>query len=131
MNTKPVLYSLEPFDLAGHRFRVTLTIAQPNAQGQIVSLPAWIPGSYLIRDFSRQIETIGARSGNRRLLVTKLDNHRWRIEPCAGPLHITSTVYAWDLSVRGAHLDETHGFLTGLASICDQMALKNTPVKSH
>ena len=127
MNTKPVLYSLEPFDLAGHRFRVTLTIAQPNPQGQIVSLPAWIPGSYLIRDFSRQIETIGARSGNRRLLVTKLDNHRWRIEPCAGPLHITTTVYAWDLSVRGAHLDETHGFFNGTSVYLRPDGFENYP----
>ena len=113
MKSKPILYSLEPFDLAGHRYRVTLTISQPNPQGQIVSLPAWIPGSYLIRDFSRQIETISARSGNRRLTLTKLDNHSWRAEPCVGPLHITTTVYAWDLSVRGAHLDETHGFFNG------------------
>jgi predicted metalloprotease with PDZ domain len=113
MNSKPILYSLEPFDLAGHRFRVTLTLPKPNPQGQIVSLPAWIPGSYLIRDFSRNIETISARSGNRRLSLVKLDNHSWRIEPCAGPLHVTTTVYAWDLSVRGAHLDETHGFLNG------------------
>ena len=113
MKSKPILYSLEPFDLAGHRFRVTLTIFKPNPRGQILSLPAWIPGSYLIRDFARQIETISARAGNRRLSVVKLDSHSWRVEPCAGPLHITTTVYAWDLSVRGAHLDETHGFFNG------------------
>jgi len=113
MKTKPILYSLEPFDLAGHRYRVTLTVPKPNPQGQTVSLPAWIPGSYLIRDFSRQIETISARSGNRRVALSKLDNHSWRIEPCTGPLHITTTIYAWDLSVRGAHLDETHGFFNG------------------
>jgi predicted metalloprotease with PDZ domain len=113
MKSKPILYSLEPFDLAGHRFRVTLMIPKPNPRGQTVSLPAWIPGSYLIRDFARQIETISARSGNRRLTVVKVDNHSWQVEPCTGPLQITTTVYAWDLSVRGAHLDETHGFFNG------------------
>ena len=113
MNSKPILYSVEPFDLAGHRFRVTLTVPAPSPQGQVVSLPAWIPGSYLIRDFARQIETLTARAGSRRLSVNKLDSHTWRVEPCAGPLHITTVVYAWDLSVRGAHLDETHGFFNG------------------
>ena len=113
MKSKPILYSLEPFDLAGHRYRVTLTIPTPDPRGQILSLPAWIPGSYLIRDFARQVEAISARSGNRRLSLVKLDSHSWRVEPCAGPLHIATTVYAWDLSVRGAHLDETHGFFNG------------------
>ena len=127
MNSKPILYSLEPFDLAGHRFRVTLTLPKPNPQGQIVSLPAWIPGSYLIRDFSRNIETISARSGNRRLSLVKLDNHSWRIEPCTGPLHVTTTVYAWDLSVRGAHLDETHGFLNGTSVYLRPHGLEEHP----
>jgi predicted metalloprotease with PDZ domain len=69
MKSKPILYSLEPFDLAGHRYRVTLTIPKPNPQGQIVSLPAWIPGSYLIRDFSRQIETIAARASSSLIAI--------------------------------------------------------------
>ena len=129
MKSKPILYSLEPFDLAGHRFRVTLTIPEPNPRGQIVSLPAWIPGSYLIRDFARQIETISARSGNHRLTVVKLDNHSWQIEPCAQPLHITTTVYAWDLSVRGAHLDETHGFFNGTSVYLRPHGLEELPCK--
>ncbi len=129
MKSKPILYSLEPFDLAGHRFRVTLTIPEPNPRGQIVSLPAWIPGSYLIRDFARQIEMISARSGNRRLPVVKLDNHSWQIEPCAEPLHITATVYAWDLSVRGAHLDETHGFFNGTSVYLRPHGLEELPCK--
>ncbi|HYG44886.1 MAG TPA: PDZ domain-containing protein, partial [Bordetella sp.] len=78
-----------------------------------LALPAWIPGSYLIRDFSRQIESLQARAAGRRLAVTKLDNHTWQAEPCEGPLRVEYTVYAWDLSVRGAHLDETHGFFNG------------------
>lgn len=113
MNIKPILYSLEPHDPAGHRFRVTLTIPEPASSGQTLSLPAWIPGSYLIRDFARQIESISAKTGSRRLPVTKVGNHNWRVAPCDGPLHITAIIYAWDLSVRGAHLDETHGFFNG------------------
>ena len=46
----PVLYRLWPQDPAGHRYRITLTVAEPAADGQRLSLPAWIPGSYLIRD---------------------------------------------------------------------------------
>ncbi|MGB3817055.1 MAG: M61 family metallopeptidase [Achromobacter pulmonis] len=109
----PILYRLAPHDPAGHRYRITLTIQSPSPDGQRLSLPAWIPGSYLIRDFSRQIESLTAHSGNRRVVVDKIDNHTWQAAPCAGPLRIEYTVYAWDLSVRGAHLDETHGFFNG------------------
>ena len=113
MNTKPILYSVEPFDLAGHRFRVTVTVAEPAQSGQIFSLPAWIPGSYLIRDFARQIESISAKCGALAVDLTKTGNHSWRAATCNGPLTITTVVYAWDLSVRGAHLDESHGFFNG------------------
>lgn len=113
MNNTPLLYRVEAHDLAGHRLKVTLTIAEPAPEGQQVSLPAWIPGSYLIRDFSRQIESISALAGNRKRNVAKVDNHTWQVAPCAGPLTLQYVVYAWDLSVRGAHVDQTHAFFNG------------------
>ena len=115
MNRKPILYSLEPFDPAGHRVRATLTVAEPTPSGQLISMPAWIPGSYLIRDFARQVEVITARCGRQNLKITKVDNHTWRVAPCPGILTVTAEIYAWDLSVRGAHFDESHGFLMARA----------------
>jgi predicted metalloprotease with PDZ domain len=54
LNTTPkaLQYSLNLFDLAGHRLRVHLCIAEPDPVAQKVFLPNWIPGSYLIRDFA-------------------------------------------------------------------------------
>jgi len=111
--TKPLLYRLTPADPAGHRYHISLTVPKPDRAGQRLSLPAWIPGSYLIRDFARQVETISAKANGRAVVVTKLDNHTWQAAPCQGALTVTITVYAWDLSVRGAHLDESHGFFNG------------------
>jgi len=114
MNTKPLLYRLTPADPAGHCFSVQLTIAQPDAEGQILSLPAWIPGSYLLRDFSRQIQDIRAHDAqNAPVAITKTGSHSWQCAPCHGALHLEYRVYAWDLSVRGAHFDETHAFFNG------------------
>lgn len=113
MNAKPLLYRLIPADPAGHYFSVELTLHNPNPDGQVFSLPAWIPGSYLIRDFSRNIVQIAARVNGRRVDIKKTANHSWRCAPCKGPLTVEYTVYAWDLSVRGAHFDETHAFFNG------------------
>ncbi|WP_341667911.1 M61 family metallopeptidase [Alcaligenes sp. SDU_A2] len=117
MEPTPVLYRAVPQDLAGHRLTVQIQITHPHTDGQILSLPAWIPGSYLIRDFSRQIEDISASSHDQPVSVRKLDNHRWQCAPCQGPLLVQYQVYAWDLSVRGAHIDETHAFFNGAGTL--------------
>ena len=108
-----VQYRIVPIDPALHLFEVTLTIAAPDSTGQVVSLPAWIPGSYMIREFARNIIRISASSDNRKLRLTKLDKHSWRVAPCKGVLRLQYQVYAWDLSVRAAHLDQMHGFFNG------------------
>lgn len=113
MNSEPLLYRVSCNDLAGHRIHVTLHIAQPDPAGQHLFLPAWIPGSYLIRDFSRQIESIQAECNGKAIKIAKQNNHQWHCEPCSGPLTISYVVYAWDLSVRSAHLDESHAFFNG------------------
>ncbi|RTZ45737.1 M61 family peptidase [Candidimonas sp. SYP-B2681] len=113
MKKEPILYSVTPFDPAGHRLKVRLTIQNPDPDGQELSLPAWIPGSYLIRDFSRQVETIQAESNGKPITVEKRGNHSWFCAPCSGPLILEYCVYAWDLSVRGAHVDESHAFFNG------------------
>lgn len=76
-------------------------------------MPAWIPGSYLIRDFSRQIETIQASSRGKPIAIAKTGSHTWRCAPSPAALVLEYTVYAWDLSVRGAHVDESHAFFNG------------------
>ncbi len=106
-------YTIRPHDLALHLFEVTLTVSHPDPEGQVLSLPAWIPGSYMIREFARHIVQIRAEADGRKVRLTKLDKHSWRAARCKGELSITYQVYAWDLSVRAAHLDQTHGFFNG------------------
>ena len=108
-----VQYTIVPKDLAGHLFNVIVTVAAPNPEGQVFALPAWIPGSYMIREFARNIVRIRAESGGQPVELVKLDKHTWRAAPVAGPLTLHYEVYAWDMSVRAAHLDQTHGFFNG------------------
>ncbi len=108
-----ISYTIIPRDLAGHIFAVTVTVAAPDPAGQVFALPAWIPGSYMIREFARNIVSIGAACKGAPVALEKLDKHSWRAAPCAGPLTVSYDVYAWDLSVRAAHLDRTHGFFNG------------------
>jgi predicted metalloprotease with PDZ domain len=108
-----VHYRIVPIDPVMHLFEVTLTLTKPASEGQLFSLPAWIPGSYMIREFARNIISISASSEGRKLRLKKIDKHTWQAAPCKGALEMTYQVYAWDLSVRAAHLDQTHGFFNG------------------
>ena len=106
-------YRVDFFDVAGHRLRVYLHIDKPDPIAQKVFLPSWIPGSYLIRDFSRHIETFTAQNKQGACEVTQPDNHSWVIHNSNDAIDIEIVVYAWDLSVRGAHIDQHHAFFNG------------------
>ncbi|HEY6241529.1 MAG TPA: hypothetical protein VIW78_11935, partial [Burkholderiales bacterium] len=108
-----VRYRIVPLRPEAHLYRITCTVADPDPSGQEFALPAWIPGSYMIREFARHVVSIRAESGGRRVTIEKRDKHTWRAQSVAGPLTVSCEVYAWDLSVRGAHLDTTHGFFNG------------------
>lgn len=106
-------YEISPCDPAAHLYAVTLTITNPDPEEQRLTLPAWIPGSYMIRDFARNIVTISAHSSGEELQLRKLDKQTWCLHKATHAVQIRYQVYAWDLSVRAAHLDQTHGYFNG------------------
>jgi len=108
-----IYYTIAVKDAAAHLFEVTLTVAAPDPAGQVFSLPAWIPGSYMIREFARNIVRIEAECADQKIALRKLDKHTWQADPCRRNLVLRYDVYAWDLSVRAAHLDQTHAFFNG------------------
>ena len=108
-----IQYTVKLSNPHAHVFKVTLKIESPNKDGQTLSLPAWIPGSYMIRDFAKNILNVKAFSKNKVLNVEKSDKSTWQIEATNSSIEIEYEVYAWDLSVRSAHFDMTHAFFNG------------------
>ena len=112
----PVHYRIETADPHARLFTVTLTVAHPQEQ-QELSLPVWIPGSYLVREFSKNLQRLSAQQG-RRVPLLQLDKHRWRATCRTDrPLVLTYEVCAYDSSVRTAWLDASRGFFNG-TSVC-------------
>ncbi|SEG23687.1 M61 family metallopeptidase [Thauera chlorobenzoica] len=110
-----VEYHIRPSNLGAHLFAVNCTVRTLDASGQVFRLPAWIPGSYMIREFARNIVSLRAEAGGKPCAVEKIDKHSWKVAalPSGTSLTLHYEVYAWDLSVRSAHLDATHGFFNG------------------
>jgi predicted metalloprotease with PDZ domain len=120
--TPPLHYRVEIGDLNAHLFRVTLTIARPAAL-QRVSLPVWIPGSYLVREFSKNLQGLQAHQSEGKgaaaaLPLEQIDKCSWQVKCSpARALVLSYGVYARDNSVRTAWLDAQRGFFNG-TSLC-------------
>jgi predicted metalloprotease with PDZ domain len=109
----PTRYRIVPRDPAAHLFEVDCVVEQPDPRGQCLRLPAWIPGSYLIREFARHFVDVRAHCEGAPVRIVKEAKDTWRAEPCAGALTVTAHVYAYDLSVRTAYLDAARAFFNG------------------
>ena len=76
-----VEYRICPAQPGAHLFEVSCTVRDPDPQGQVFRLPAWIPGSYMIREFARHIVTVRAELDGEPWTIHKLDKHSWRAAP--------------------------------------------------
>jgi predicted metalloprotease with PDZ domain len=107
-----ITYRIEAADPNAHLFRVTLSVARPLPE-QRLSLPAWIPGSYLVREFARHLSALQASQGDTAVPLEQLDKATWLARCGRGALTISYLVYAFDTSVRAAFLDAQRGFFNG------------------
>lgn len=110
-------YQIEFDDYRQHLIHVTLRfLANPT---QVLSLPTWIPGSYLIREFSKHIESVKAYDeAGRQLQINKFEKNKWRLYNTDHELiTVEYDVYAYDLSVRGAYVDQTRLYVNP-ACVC-------------
>lgn len=112
-------YQVKAQDPKAHLIDVTLTIPKPSQPYQTLRLPNWIPGSYLIRDFAKHLSSIKAVDNNGQSIdIESIDKSNWRFQATT-EVTLNYQVYAWDLSVRGAHFDETHAFFNGTSAFLE------------
>ncbi|HYO59456.1 M61 family metallopeptidase [Archangium sp.] len=98
-----------------HLFEVEATFpAGPDMLDAV--LPVWTPGSYLVREFSRQVQDVSATSpGGEPLAVRRVDKRTWRVQAQGRAVTLRYRVYANELTVRTSHLDGSHGYFNGAA----------------
>ncbi|MDA1331340.1 MAG: PDZ domain-containing protein [Proteobacteria bacterium] len=124
-----VQYNVSMEEAHAHLFNVTCQINAPSPEKQIISLPAWIPGSYLIRDFSKNIIRIKVFCADAEIPIQKIDKDSWSIPTNGEPITIFYQVYARDRSVRTAYLDQFRGFINGTSLFLQIHGLEHTQHK--
>ena len=109
-----IQYQIFPINPNSHLFEVLLSFKSTPGQSYTLSLPAWLPGSYMIRDFAKNITQIHAFDGQEQAIaLTKLDKQTWSLQAQDGQVQVRYQVFAFDLSVRTAYLDSQRGFFNG------------------
>jgi predicted metalloprotease with PDZ domain len=96
-----------------HLFEVEVSLryaAAPTALELV--MPVWTPGSYLVREFERHVQEFDARDGGGKPLDwTKTNKETWRVETAgARDVRVRYSVFAGELSVRTADLNDRHAF---------------------
>lgn len=124
-----IRYQIQAISPEAHIFRTVMHVPDAMPEGQVLRMPAWIPGSYMIRDFARHVVRFEAHANDQPLAWRKLDKDSWWVEPTSAPLTITIEVYAWDLSVRGAHLDTTHAYFNGACVFLQPLGHEDQPIE--
>lgn len=98
-----------------HYFHVQLELTDFEETELILSLPVWAPGSYLIREFSKNINRVTAKDENGKPLpVEKVKKNKWKVlRNNAKKVTVNYEYYAFELTVRTCFLDMSHGYVNG------------------
>lgn len=96
-----------------HLFNVVMHIPDHKEPSIKLTLPAWIPGSYMIRDFAKNIINLTAHQQETALTVTPLDKQSWEITTNGKASTVQYQVYALDTSIRTAYLNAERAFFNG------------------
>lgn len=116
-----------------HYADVVMELNGCNSKILEVKLPVWIPGSYMVRDFSRFIDFFEVADGNdKQVKFEKVDKNTWRIYADGSTrLKVHYKVYAFELTVRSSFIDDEHAYLNGSSLFLFAEEYVKLPVKVH
>src|SRR4028118_2172748 len=112
-----------------HYFDVQMKISGYKQSYIDIKMPVWTPGSYLVREYARNVEGVTARSNKGQALKTeKMNKNTWRVySNSSDEVEVNYKVYAFELTVRTAFVDASHAYIQPAAVFMFVENLMNTP----
>lgn len=109
-------YKLKMPNPQSHYFEVEMILEGFKEKQLELKMPVWAPGSYLVREFSKNVNQVIAFDENKTAIKTiKTAKNTWQLQNASKgkKIIVKYEVYAFELSVRTSFLDLTHGFVSG------------------
>jgi predicted metalloprotease with PDZ domain len=114
---EPIAYVLRFPEPSTHYVEVEAEVPTGRRVAVDLFMPVWTPGSYLVREYSRNVEAVEAHAGPVRLAVTKTAKNRWRVQTNgASSVTVRYRVYGREMSVRNNFIDADFALLNGAAT---------------
>jgi predicted metalloprotease with PDZ domain len=100
-----------------HQFSIHISFMPTTDELMHISLPNWIPGSYMIRDFAKHVLELKAHDESGELSVNTIAKNRFSISHNQQEVTVSYLYYAFDMSVRKAYLDQEFGFINPASAL--------------
>ena len=115
LSAQTIAYQLRMPKPQNHYFEVEMTLSDFKEKELNLKLPVWAPGSYLVREFSKNLNLVKAFDENgKEIQVVKKTKNTWTVKSNGEKkIKVKYEVYSFELSVRTSFLDLTHGFVSG------------------
>jgi predicted metalloprotease with PDZ domain len=113
-----------------HLFEINLQIVNHTSSILDLKMPVWTPGSYLVREYAKNLQDFVAFAGEKPLSWRKVSKNHWQINTAnVSEIAIKYRIFANELSVRTNHLDSTHGYFNGAALFLRLVGCDNLPIR--
>ena len=115
---EPITYTLRFPEPHSQYLEVEAVIPVADQTDVELMMAVWTPGSYLIREFARNLEDITARSpSGTQLAITSTRKNRWRVATGgARSIVLSYRVYSREMSVRTNWVDSDFALVNGAST---------------
>ncbi|MGY3213865.1 M61 family metallopeptidase [Mucilaginibacter sp. HD30] len=121
-------YTISFPEAQAHYADVEMTLSGLAQKTLDLKMPVWAPGSYLVREFTRNIESLDVSAAGKALPVVKTRKNIWHVD-ISGKATVTVKyrLYAFELSVRTSFIDADHAFLSSPDVFIYPAGMLNSP----
>ncbi len=109
MKSAQISYIIDLSAPETHYAKVTLSLKNTSQKQTLFKLPVWTPGSYMVREFNRNIERVSAKN----MKVSKTDKNTWKVENNGKDIEFSYYVYCFEQGVRTTYIDQDRTFILG------------------
>lgn len=111
--TTDITFQVSFTEPQAHYADVEMNIHNVKTAEIVLKMPVWAPGSYLVREFAKNVEGFTVTASTQEIPFEKVSKNAWKINT-KGKKSITVKyrVYSFEVSVRTSFVDASHAFLS-------------------
>lgn len=122
--TLTINYTVTFPEAQAHYADVEMNISGLQKPSIDLKMPVWTPGSYLVREFAKNLESFSVMANGKELTAPKVTKNCWHVTTAGlSAITVKYRVYCFEVSVRTSYIDATHAFIstTGVFLYPDKM----------